>query len=55
MNENTFPSLKDYVIEKKLGVGTYASVYKARSKTVISFIPFIISLIYLDKIFLLSG
>lgn len=34
MNENTFPSLKEYVIEKKLGVGTYASVYKARSKAV---------------------
>ena len=27
-----FPQLKDYIIEKRLGTGTYAAVFKARSK-----------------------
>ena len=27
-----FPQLKDYVIDKRLGTGTYAVVYKAHSK-----------------------
>jgi hypothetical protein len=27
-----FPQLKDYIVEKRLGTGTYATVFKARSK-----------------------
>ena len=33
LSDNQFPQLKDYIIEKRLGTGTYAAVYKARSKT----------------------
>jgi serine/threonine protein kinase len=29
---NPFPVIKDYVIDKRLGTGTYATVYKARFK-----------------------
>ena len=32
LSESQYPQLKGYVIEKRLGAGSYAAVYKARSK-----------------------